>query len=120
MAEAHKDDEHCQVAEPAPFQSAQPSERFFVQNNPVLKRVRRNLERNMEESDHAPDNENYDHHCSDGHYLHRFLAGLVHALGVFPPEIKCDEYSENSGERVLGKMAQRMPSIARCVFDEAG
>ena len=52
------------------------------------------------------------------HDLQRFLAGLVHALRILPPEISHHDHGQAGGEVVVGKM-QRAVHVHAHVFDEA-
>ena len=118
VAEAYEQDDKREVTEKS---AVQPSQRILVQGNgsgPV-KRTGRQLNRSTQHRDGAPQNQNHHHHRGDHHDLQSFLAGLVNALCVFPPEINHYHNGEPGGEMIVRKI-QRPVEIQAHVFDEAG
>ena len=105
-----------QVPEPG---CIQPAQRFFIQRHHArVQRVGRQLHWSAQNRDGAPDDQDHDHYRGDRHDLQGFLAGLVHALGILPPEIKHDDHGQARGEMVVGKM-ERAVHVHAHVFDEA-
>ncbi len=97
----------------------QPAQRFFVERNHArVQRVRGQQNGGTQNRDGAPDQQNHHHDGGDHHDLQRFLAGLVHALGILPPEIEHHDYGQAGGEVIVGKM-QRAVHVHAHVFDEA-
>src|SRR5215469_4959659 len=108
MPEAHKGDEPGHVRQPGSAQRVEPAERLAVEKNSCFKGVGGNLDWDAKDCVRAPQDQDYDHHGSDGHNLNSLLAGLMNALSVLPPEIKRYQRAEHGGKAVLRKMAKGM------------
>ncbi len=116
VAEADEKDDPGDVAEPG---SVKPAQRFFIQRNYAgMQRVRRQLDGRAQNRDGAPDEQYHHHHRGDGHDLQRFLAGLVHALGILPPEIAHHDHRQSGGEVIVGKI-QRAVQVPAHVLDKS-
>src|SRR5262249_54713771 len=108
------------VRQPGSAQRVEPAQRLAVEKNSCFKGVGGNLDWDAKDCVRAPQDQDYDHHGSDGHNLNSLLAGLMNALSVLPPEIKRYQRAEHGGKAVLRKMAKGMPEVASDVLNEAG
>src|SRR5580700_109534 len=116
VAEADEEDDPGDVAEPG----REPAQRVFVQRNHArVQRAGRQLDGSTQHRDGAPDDQNHHHYGGDDHDLQSFLAGLVHALRVLPPEIKSHDDGQAGGKSIVGKIEGPVEVEAH-VFDEAG
>ena len=84
-----------------------------------MQRIRRDLNRHAKHSDDTPYDQDYNHHGGDDHDLHGLLAGLVHALGIFFPEVEHHNGAKRRRKAVLWKRMKGMTEIPRDIFDEA-
>ncbi len=82
-----------------------------------MKRVGRQLNGGAQNGNGAPDQQNDHHHRGDHHDLQGFLAGLVHALRILPPEIGHHDNGQPGGKVVVGEM-QRAVHVHAHVLDK--
>ena len=117
MAKADEEDDERQMADPG---AIQPSQRLFVQRNHArYERAGRKMNRNLKRCNGAPDDQDHDHDGGDDHDLDGLLARFVDSLGIFPPEVNCDQRAEAGGKRVLGKVSERMAHVPSHVLNKA-
>src|SRR5689334_14837977 len=120
MPETHESNEPRQVGKPRAPQWVKPAERLLVEQNSILKRVGRNLDRDAENRICTPNDQDNHHDRGDGHDLNRLFAGLVNSPSTLPPEVKGNENAEECRKSVLRKRAKRAAKIAGNVFNESG
>src|SRR5437867_7377259 len=83
-----------------------------------MKRVRWRGSRDEEQRDETPRDENHHHHRGDLHDLQGFVAALMHALSVLPPEIQHDQNTESRGENI-GRQVDWMAYVPTRIFYES-
>ena len=117
MSDADKHGDHGNHAHD--LAAVKPAERPLVQLNIGRRRKRRKVCAANPNGVRAPHDQDDHHHRGDLHDFQGLIAGFMHALYIFPPEKKRDQYGEKRGRRILRKHDARV-KVGEELVEEPG
>src|SRR6267378_1443428 len=116
MAHADQGYDPHDVAEAS---AGKPAEKLVIELHVFEPGQGRQLGMGLEDRDRTPGDQDDDHDGRDFHDPESFVAALVNALDVLPPEVADGNDAERGREIVLVEV-ERMFQVARYFFNEAG